>query len=295
VVLPPEIAFYLFNHKRERLTLIESRYNMRVLFTPDGAMAGTNFRIERLRAQTAPPPAPAPVRPERQLAAPVVEEVEESDEAEAETADTNEGGTAEEKAERKRRRRRRGKRREDRPAQDATETTEGESQPEPIPGLGDQPSLEQPSEMDLILEAALGAPSDGPEPVLTEQPAEEAAPKRRRPRTRRRRGEPAEGEAPAEAAPAPAPIYTDIADIFEAAERAEEAARAARRAEAAAVTVVETPAEPAHAVTEAPVQEAPAPEAPEAEAAPKPEPLVKPIVIGEGDASAEKKRGWWRR
>src|SRR3984957_13211335 len=60
VVLPPEIAFYLFNHKRERLTAIETRYAMRVIFTPDAAMTGTNFRIEKIRAQTALPPAPPP-------------------------------------------------------------------------------------------------------------------------------------------------------------------------------------------------------------------------------------------
>ena len=281
VVLPPEIAFYLFNHKRERLTLIESRYAMRVLFTPDPAMAGTNFRIERLRAQTAPPPAPAPIRPERQIAAPEPEATEE-EEGEVESAGTNEGGTAEEKAERKRRRRRRGKRREDRPAQESTDTADGES-PAEIPGTGEQPALDQPSEIDLVLEAALGEP----EPGLTEDHAEGAAPKRRRPRTRRRRGEPAEGEAPAEAPEAaPAPVYTDIADIFEAAERAEDAARAARRAAPVAVA----PASMAEPALELAV------EAPGVETAPaKPKPLVQPIVIGENEATGEKKRGWWRR
>ena len=79
VVLPPEIAFYLFNHKRERLSIIEARYNMRVTFTPDASMAGTNFRIERLRAQTAPPPVSTPVRPERQISAPEPEMIEEEE------------------------------------------------------------------------------------------------------------------------------------------------------------------------------------------------------------------------
>ncbi len=312
VVLPPEIAFYLFNHKRERLTLIEARYNMRVTFTPDGALAGTNFRIERLRTQTAPPPAPAPVRPERQIAAPEPE-VAEEEESEVETADTNEGGTneggtAEEKADRKRRRRRRGKRRDDRPAQESSETAgeavEGETQAE-IPGTGEQPGLEQPSEIDLVLEAALGAPADEPEPVLTEPaPEEEAAPKRRRPRSRKRRGDPAEGEAPTEAPEAaPIPVYTDIADIFEAAERAEEAARAARRAApvavAPAVIVEPAPSIAIEPAAEAPAEEAPAPKAetPKAKPTVQPplQPTVQPIVIGEGDASGEKKRGWWRR
>jgi ribonuclease E len=320
VVLPQEIAFYLFNHKRERLSIIESRYNMRVLFVPDATMAGTNFRIERLRAQTAPPPAPAPVRPERQIAAPVAEEVEETDEetAAADAADTE--GTAEEKAERKRRRRRRGKRRDDRPAP-AAQDGASEAPAEPPAGLDDQPS-----EIDMVLEAVLGAPADDAEPALSEEPAEEAAPKRRRARPRRRRGgETAEGadaeaaaEAPAEApteaptvaptvarsetraAPrAAAPVYTDIADIFEAAERAEEEARAARRAAPVAAPAPEP--EPA-AVAPAPVEDAPAEPALElaeapAEAAPaaKPGPAVKPIIIGADELPAEKKRGWWRK
>jgi len=271
---------------------------MRVTFTPDGAMAGTNFRIERLRAQTAPPPAPAPIRPERQISAPEPE-VAEEEENEVETADTNEGGTAEEKADRKRRRRRRGKRREDRPAQEASETVEGEA-PAEIPGTGEQPGLDAPSEIDLVLEAALGAPADEAEPVLTEPPAEdEAAPKRRRPRTRRRRGDTAEGEAPTEAraeAPqaAPIPVYTDIADIFEAAERAEEAARAARRAAPVAVAPAVIAEEPAlELAVEAPAEDATVPAVDNAPA--KAKPAVQPIVIGEGDASGEKKRGWWRR
>jgi ribonuclease E len=295
VVLPQEIAFYLFNHKRERLSIIESRYNMRVLFVPDATMAGTNFRIERLRAQTAPPPAPAPIRHERQIPAPVAEEVDETDEetAAADAADTE--GTAEEKAERKRRRRRRGKRRDERPAPEQNGTAEADTPAEPLPGMGDQPT-----EIDMVLEAALGLGGDEAEPGLSDEPAGEAAPKRRRPRTRRRRGEAAEGEAPAEAAaePAPGPVYTDIADIFEAAERAEEEARAARRA-------APQPAAPAELVPEPeaePVADAPAvfaladaPAAAEAAPARKPEPLVKPIVIGEGELPAEKKRGWWRK
>ncbi len=297
VVLPPEIAFYLFNHKRERLTVIEARYNMRVMFTPDGNMAGTNFRIERLRAQAAPPPAPAPVRPERQIAAPVPALADEddadteSDTSEAAETGANETGTPEEKAERKRRRRRRGKRRDDRPA--PGEPAAGENQPEPAPGLGEQPEAERTSEMDLILEAALGAPSDDLEPVLGGEPVAEGA-KRRRPRTRRRGGatEADTAGAPADVPPAyaPEPVYADVADIFEAAERAEEAAIIARREAAsmvgiAPVTASPEPAAPAHDTALAVSPDAP----------PKPKPAVQPIVIGEGEAPAEKKRGWWRR
>ncbi|WP_297489038.1 ribonuclease E/G [Acidocella sp.] len=327
VVLPQEIAFYLFNHKRERLSVIEARYNMRVLFTPDATMAGTNFRIERLRAQTAPPPVPAPVRPERQIAAPVTPDAEEiEDETETETTDTSEG-TAEEKADRKRRRRRRGKRRDDRPAPDATRDAArdtghdaapgrqeaGADEGDASPGYESSPA-EQPSEIDLILEAALGAPADEPEPMLSEPAPEEATPKRRRPRTRRRRADGTESEAQGEAtaAAAPAPVFTDIADIFEAAERAEEIARAARRAKPARATAVEAPvmapempeapvplpeALAPEALAEIPVPREPhAPSAPAAPAAgPAAGPAVKPIVIGAAERPAEKKQGWWRR
>ncbi len=301
VVLPPEIAFYLFNHKRERLSVIEARYNMRVVFTPDATMAGTNFRIERLRAQTAPPP-PAPVRPERQIAAPEPEVLEEE---EAETTED----AAEDKSERgKRRRRRRPKRREGAPAQngaaDAAETgTDAEVEEAPA-------SEDIESELEAVLAAALGTPDGEAETLITAPepeaaPAEaetevmaeaeaEAAPKRRRPRTRRRRTGADAAETPAE--PPAAPGYTDIADIFEAAERAEEEARAARRAAQAApaaaepAQLVNEPAPPAPSEMELAAQ----PAAEEAEPA-KPEPVVKPIVIGAGELPVEKKRGWWRR
>ncbi|MDR3504998.1 MAG: ribonuclease E/G [Acidocella sp.] len=311
VVLPPEIAFYLFNHKRERLTVIEERYSMRVIFTPDSTLTGSNFRIDRLKPQTAQPPAPAPVRPERQLAAPV-EEIAEEEETTAE-AETDETKSAEkgENGDRKRRRRRRGKRREDRGTSEEADTDEEaeapvtEAAPEAAPVTEDQPT-----ELDLVLEAALGAPQEEPEAPAAEEAlaAEEAAPKRRRSRGGRRRRT-GEGEAPAEEA-APAPVYADIADIFEAAERAEaEARRAAREAaEAAQPLLAEEPAV-VKAVEEAPspvaedaqrtaepVVEAPAPVLAEpAEAATAPEPAVKPIIVGSEAAPASKKTGWWRR
>jgi ribonuclease E len=302
VALPPEIAFYLFNHKRERLSLIESRYNMRVVFAPDATMAGTNFRIERLRAQTAPPPAPAPVRPERQLAAPQPEPVvTDEEEAETETAEGAESTTEEKNGERKRRRRRRGKRRDERPAQAGAEEAAEDTQPESDEAEEAAPAEVPPAAIGLDLEAELEAAlatADGEpeqEPVLAEEPAE-AAPKRRRPRTRRRRTETAEDEAPAEAAPPAAPAFTDIADIFEAAERAEEEARASRRAAKAAAP--EEPVTTDDAVSDEPVEpalELTAPLTPETPAPAKPEPAVKPIVIGADELPVEKKKGWWRK
>ena len=51
VVTPPAVASYLFNHKRRSLTAIEDRCHLSVRLSSDASMMGTEFRIERLRAQ----------------------------------------------------------------------------------------------------------------------------------------------------------------------------------------------------------------------------------------------------
>jgi hypothetical protein len=122
VFLPPEIAFYLFNHKRERISAIEARYDMKVVFSSDAALTGTNFRIEKVRAQTAAPAATAPasygpVTPQRSQ--PIAEDTDETEDDEATGEGEDESAdapvatdTAEEGERKRRRRRRRGKRRE---------------------------------------------------------------------------------------------------------------------------------------------------------------------------------------
>jgi ribonuclease E len=300
VSLPPEIAFYLFNHKRERLASIESRYAMRVVFAPDSTLTGTNFRIEKTKVQTTAPPvaAPAsyagPMTPERALPAPVVEEDErEEDSQDADAPNAND--TPEEGERKRRRRRRRGKRRTENGAETSAtdaetgDATDAETTPAPLPA----PADEQPSEIDLVLAAELGEPGEEVA-VAEEEPA-----RRRRARGGRRRRT-TNGE---ETAAAPAePVYADIADIFEAAERAAEAAareRALARQNAAAPAPESAPEavpEPAlEPQAEATPEATPEPMS-EPAAEPTPEPLVKPIVIGMQDAPApEKKRGWWRR
>ena len=303
VALPPEIAFYLFNHKRERLSAIEARYAMRVIFNPDSALTGTNFKIERIRAQTAPPPAPAqPERPERPAEKPAIAAPEAPPAEAPETAvveDEDEGKA--EAGDRKRRRRRRGKRRSESNGVDGGESAAEDELPPDMPV-----DAGQPSEIDLVLEAALGAAAEAAEALaaaspVAEPPADAApadetaadatpadatptdetpAPKRRRTRTPRRRAT-AKDAPPTEAT---TPVYADIADIFEAAERAEAEARAQQQSAPPAAA-----AEPAPE----PVSE-PAAEPPLAASATT-EPAIKPIVLGADDAPAEKKRGWWRR
>jgi ribonuclease E len=275
VFLPPEIALYLFNHKRDRLTAIETRYAMRVIFNGDSSLTAANFRIERLRAQTAPLPAPVASSPmAEETPQPALAEAEEEDGDGADEAPPPAGETAEEgERRRSRRRRRRGKRRPDSgaPAESGGESPAAQGEPET--GEAPAPQEDQPSEIDLVIAAELG---DQPEP---EADGEEPARRRRSRGGRRRRPAGAEGEEPAPqqpqapepyTPPAAPPVYTDIADIFEAAERAE--AEASRQRAAARL----------------------APE-PVAEAEPVPEPLVKPILVGADAPVAEKKRGWWRR
>jgi ribonuclease E len=265
VVLPPEIAFYLFNHKRERLSAIEARYAMRVIFTPDAAMTGTNFRIEKIKAQTAsaPPPAPAsyapPERavPERK-AETVVEDDADEDEAENDADASNAAEGSEEGDRKRRRRRRRGKRRADTAGEPSSSETgqdvaeAGESGPtEPHAERGTERTQplsteDAPNELDLALAAELSEPETPAPPAEGDEPA----PRRRRTRGGRRRrtadaptdeaaGE--SGDADPEAAPPPAPVYRDVADIFDAAERLEDEARQRRRA-ATAVPATAAPA-----------------------------------------------------
>ncbi|OYY03466.1 MAG: ribonuclease E/G [Acidocella sp. 35-58-6] len=319
VVLPTEIGLYLFNHKRDRLSAIEARYAMRVLFSTDASLTGSNFRIEKLKAQTAPMPAPAayhatPAITNRTPQPDIIEPDDEAeDEGETETAATATGAaeTAEEGERKRRRRRRRGKRRFE-PGSEPGQNAAGDTSDEGEDSEAGEPGDDQPSEIDLVMAAELGDEPDAAGEAGSADGAEEKA-RRRRSRGGRRRKPAAEGEASAEApgyAPpayvpptyAPEPVYADIADIFEAAERAEEeAARLRAEARMAPPPVVEVyepvmdyavpheevPPEPSPAL-------APAPEAaPEMTIAPS-GPVVQPIIINADAPIADKKRGWWR-
>ena len=273
VSLPPEIAFYLFNHKRERLAQIETRYAMRVTFTPDASLTGSNFRLERLKAQTAPAPAPAPVKPERQPEALPVE----TQEVEAETGQAETTEAQAERGERKRRRRRRGRRRNE--TGPASEEAELEAESET--------TQEQPSELDLVLEAALGAAEGAaPEAVTAEEPA---APKRRRaPRKRKEAEAEAEPEAMEAAAETPAAAEMKTAPAKRAHRKRKPAAKAVKSNEPvgeAPAPVVETPI-PAEAAAPAEMMAMPEDAT---------EPAVKPIMVGTAETPAAKKSGWWRR
>ena len=183
VTLPPDVALYLFNHKRDRLTAIETRYAMRVIFNGDASLTAANFRIEKTKALSGPPPAPqasrpvaepppAPRKPEARLPEPA--EAEEDDEIEA--GDAAEAGPAGETAEegerrRRRRRRRRGRRSEPGTAESGAAQTEqnGAEQTSEVSDetqAGTEPDMDDtPTEMDIILAAELGFPAEFETPV----------------------------------------------------------------------------------------------------------------------------------
>jgi ribonuclease E len=327
VYTAPQVALYILNHKRERLTEIEQRYAMRVLCLGDeGQVMTSQFRIERLRAQVVSE-TPAAItqdvmlRPEPEPEPDEVLAAEYEDDESADEPALAAGGEDHEEADhrRRRRRRRRGGRREDEaPTAPAPEAVGAEG--------------EQAEAAETHVEGV---------PEHTEADDEDGRRRRGRRGGRRRRHDgrgdvPPHAEPGAEqpelppvyAGPTPAdPFGGHTFDIFDVMERAEDEAAAPpppvivaepepEPAQGEAVREAPEP-EPAEAVVafaepavaeavasepEPPVAEPPAP-APEPTADPvaandaaAPEPAVKPIIIGgEQDVIVEKKRGWWRR
>ncbi|MCA3349482.1 MAG: ribonuclease E/G [Roseomonas sp.] len=320
-----DVALWLLNRKRERLSEIEARFGMSVFFQPDEKLMGPAIRIERLRAAEpmAVSAAPSALRMDY---APEVEDI--APEAEEEEADSPRAEAREETAEegerrRRRRRRRRGGRREGGPqgAEAGTEAEgEGEEGAEAAAEAGDMPEGEAPPAEDEG-QTAEGAAEGEDRP---RRRGRRGGRRRREDGPRERRAEDAAPELPEEApapryvGPTPAdPFAGQIDDVFAAMAAAEEAAE---RAAATARRIAPTPPAPepeaAPVVTEAaPVAEAPAPVAPPApepapapvaaEPAPAPEPekaepvigpAIQPVVLGDGaEVARPKRQGWWKR
>jgi ribonuclease E len=265
VHLTPEVALYIFNHKRAQLAATEARFDMTVRFVADGQIPA-EFKVEKLRTQTTPrlidaAPSPAIEPPALDLAD---DDADEDVETEAGSGDrgvnaSGEQKTAEEaeRGRRRRRRRRRGGRRDDvAPAPGAEQPDLAELPAEFAARLG-QPvadrvdhgavTAEEPVSHGTVAESAHGPESDraadavmpaaattAAEPVaepavplLLDPDAEGDQGDRPKRRAPRRRRATAPNES---AAPAPVlPVFTDIADIFEAAEQAEAKAVKPRR------------------------------------------------------------------
>jgi ribonuclease E len=328
-------ALFILNNKRQRLTEIEQRYGMRVAFVADETLLPAQTRIDRIRAalpQDLPPLLTAAPVPEEDVAEddiaededdvelaanPAAQAAQEAEDDAAEQAPVP-GETAEETERRRkrRRRRRRGGRREDAVSADApAPLLDGGEQPD-IPDLAfpTLPPLAVPPPVpghDLADEAL--AVSDAAETVETapaetgkvEDSADQVRARRGR-RGGRRRRKPGEDAAPdgdtPSIAPSPAapsyqayvgptpadPFALGPLDIFDVIEQAHlrPAATAPRQDEPAWTPQVEAAPAPAPSMAETPE---PPPE-------PQPGPVIKPVLIGTGEAVvAEPKRGWWRR
>ena len=216
----PAVAMHILNRKRERLTAVEQRHAMCVIFEPDATLAAAQNRIERTRPQTmAAPPSAVPALRMDYAPEPVIlagggddeaeEEIlspEEQEEAPAIAESTAEAPAAEGEANgeraRRRRRRRRGGRREDGAAagpggeENGAEEVSGEDDSLP------EEAAEEP-------EAVAQPPEDAP--ATDERPDPEGDARRRRGRRggrRRREEEAPRAEAPEAPAVAPAPRYT---------------------------------------------------------------------------------------
>ena len=142
-----DVALWLLNRKRDRLSEIEARFGMSVFLQPDEKLMGPALRIERLRAAEpmAVAAGPSALRmdyaPEVEDIAPEIEE----EEADAPSAEAREETAEEGERRRRRRRRRRGGRREGGPqgGEGGTEADgEVEEGAEAAPEAGDMPEGE---------------------------------------------------------------------------------------------------------------------------------------------------------
>ena len=328
-----EVALWLLNRKRDRLSEIEARFGMSVFLQPDEKLMGPALRIERLRAAEpmAVAAGPSALRmdyaPEVEDIAPEIEE----EEADSPSAEAREETAEEGERRRRRRRRRRGGRREGGPQggeAGAEGDGEGEEGAEAAAEAGEAPEGEaQPAEDEG--QAAEGAAEGEDRP---RRRGRRGGRRRREDGPRERRAEDAapemteEAPAPRYVGPTPAdPFAGQIDDVFAAMAAAEDAAEraaaTARRiapaapapepvAEAAPVVEVQPVVTEAVPVAEAPApveppapEPAPVPVAAEPAPAPQPEkaepvigPAIQPVVLGDGAEVARPKRlGWWKR
>ena len=288
VYAAPQVALYILNHKRERLTEIEQRYGMRVVCLGDDGQMTSQFRIERLRAQVV---IEAPVTvtqaevlppPEAEVEEEVAGDEEAEDEASEDAVRAVAGETAEEAEHRhrRRRRRRRGGRREEAPAVLATDEVpvgdgeEAEASETPVEGV--------PEHAEAGEDEQHGAAGQAPGGRL-----------RRGRRGGRRRRHDANGEMPPHAEPGAEqpelpPVYSGPTpadpfgghtfDIFDVLEQTEDVTPPV----AAASAVVEPEATNATVAFEPEPTRAAAPEV----ATPEPEPTPA-IVLAEPEPQAE--------
>ena len=323
---PVGIINYLFNHKREHIALIESRYGMAVRMEADPTLVSPDYSIEKFKTATRAVPEPSTVISGNAslMGAPVDEDEDEDlvddlvdeaveDEAETVAEETREPAAPRAEADgdgnggkkkRRRRRRRRGGAREG----DAANGTDAE-------GGDDEDGTDEDGAEDDAAEAVTpveAAPAAEGEEAAADTPAK---PRRtRKPRAKAASAEAvaeaatteaeAVAEAPAEAAAAPKKRSRSRSKAAPAAEAESVVVEASVEAEAAIVAPTAAPA-PAEAVAPAvvePVEVAVAPEAPVTPAQPAAaladaEAVTAEVVTAEAeetpDPNRPRRKGWW--
>ncbi len=320
VHVPPRVALYILNHKREWLGEIERRCVMQVSFEADDTLRPPAHRIIKTQVRSpADIPLEVQTRPvitepepdlEADFAEPVASEtamrtipIAGADEAFAETG--GEPGETADDAERKRKRRRR-RRRGDR-KDETLEATQGRDAQ--VTGEGDPAPAS--AEDDLTPTPADAAPDPADtgtdaQPVLAAIEGEPATGRSRRGRRsgrRRRRddapevAEPAADTAqPAYSGPTPADPFNGAFDIFDALEQSQDHYLVNMSASAASAASLDPqPAMPDEAPQSEPVLPLESRQSePEPELEAEPEPAVKPILVGAGEPAA-RRSGWWKR
>ncbi|CAG4913459.1 unnamed protein product [Acidocella sp. C78] len=218
VHLTPDVALYIFNHKRAQLAAIEARFGLQVAFVADGTVPAT-FKIEKVkthaasRPQEAPAAAPSAPVIEADEAETEAEAPDQGDEAEASVAAAGKAGADENERRRRRRRRRRGGRREEQPV---------------LPGAEQPEMTEMPAEFAVRLDETLAGRGRSARIPAPETVPEQTAPDH----------VPAAAAEPVSAPVVPAEPETPPAAPAEAVEAAEPAAAPAE------VAADEAPAEP---------------------------------------------------
>ena len=284
LTVPTTVAIYLMNHKRNVIASLEARYDFRIFVGTDDDLIPPDFKIDRLKAQTNPPPVRTVESivpdPEDDLYDEEIEEEETAEETSAEPREESEERSEEggERRRGRRRRRRRGDKREDR----AERAPQGEGvEGEQAAFAGEEGADPASGESDAESEGTDGADDDSR--------ADGERKRRRRGkrggRRRRREGE-GRGDAPSHDR-APQENGYDQAAAPNDAQPPYGSDDAWRPASAEAPV-------PAYADPVAQVAET-AYAAPAPVAEPAAEPATAPAPAPEPEETGPKRKGWWQR
>ena len=322
VTINSDVALYILNHKRDAISALEERFEMRIVILAGDRLIATEHEAERIGFQggTSRKPAKPPVKKE---AAP-------AESAEEETPDSPDEENSEDEQPKRRKRGRRGGRRRRRRggeagdnAVEATSADDGADAPanddQPDAAEGDSPDGDSGSETktrgksrgrprgrrkadavaveDAAGESADAAPVEAPVDTPAEAPAEtsdaeaEAKPKRRTRKKAAKSADTTTAETPAEESGADAPGEADSGDEAPAKKKATRA-----KAVKSAGTTKKKAAKKA---TKAKATDKPAPDGGDdgdsaASRAPISSAPQDVVEVGQTDPSS-KRKGWWNR